>query len=316
VTADVTADRPTDRPTIAQALQAARSAGVARLDALRLLECITGRGRTALLAHDEQPLDGPQAQRWHALLPRRAAGEPLAYLVGGREFHGLWLAVDARVLDPRPDTETLVDWALALLAEGDLPAPRVLDLGTGSGAIALALKQRCPAAEVVAVDLSDAALAVARRNGAALGLAVDWRCGSWFEALATQGRPLATDALASPIEVMSRREAEGGHARERFDLIVSNPPYLAEDDPHLPALQHEPRSALVAADAGLADLRLLVAQAPGWLRPGGHLLLEHGHTQGPAVAAAFAAAPGDWQLPARHQADLAGLCRCTGARRR
>jgi release factor glutamine methyltransferase len=205
--------------------------------------------------------------------------------VGHHEFHGLRLAVRPGVLDPRPDTEVLVDWALALL-DGPLatqPAPAVLDLGTGSGAIALAGASTRGRARVTATDRSAEALAVAQANGLALGLAVEWRAGDWWAAVA--GR--------------------------RFDLVLSNPPYLAEDDPHLPALRHEPREALVAADQGLADLHALADTAGDHLRPGGWLLLEHGHAQGDAVAARLRAAG---FVEVTTHADLAGRPRCTGGR--
>jgi release factor glutamine methyltransferase len=196
--------------------------------------------------------------------------------------------VTPAVLDPRPDTETLVDWALERLqayqAAQSGPAPQVLDLGTGSGAIALALKHRCPAAQVTAVDLSLDAVALARQNGEQLQLAIDWHCGSWFEALS---------------------------AGRRFELIVSNPPYIRDDDPHLPALRHEPRLALTSGADGLDAIRHIVREAPAWLAPGGWLLLEHGFDQAEAVAALLHAA-GFQAID--HRFDLAGHCRCTGAR--
>ncbi|MGY0202023.1 peptide chain release factor N(5)-glutamine methyltransferase [Leptothrix sp. BB-3] len=268
--------------TVAAALAHARAAGLDRIDRDMLLAALLGRDRTWLLTHDDHALDAAQAARWIDWCARRAAGEPVAYLTGWHGFHGLELQVTPAVLDPRPDTETLVDWALDLLA--DRPAPTVVDLGTGSGAIALAIRHRQPAARVVAVDRSAAALAVARGNGERLGLAVDWRHGSWFEPL----------------------------AGERHDLIVSNPPYIRADDPHLPALRHEPLDALVAGEDGLADLRQLIGGAPAHLVDGGWLLLEHGHDQADAVAAQFAAA--GWR-DISHRLDLGGHRRCTGARR-
>jgi release factor glutamine methyltransferase len=186
------------------------------------------------------------------LCARRAADEPVAYLTGQKGFYGLNLQVDARVLDPRPDTETLVDWALERLAGH--PAPRVLDLGTGSGAIALALAHARPDATVLAVDASADALAVARANAERLRLPVQFAQSDWFS------------AVPGP-----------------FDLIVSNPPYIAERDPHLPALRHEPLAALVAGADGLRDLRAIAAAAPTHLVPGGWLLLEHGWDQAEAV---------------------------------
>lgn len=272
-------------PTISQALQAAHAQGLDRLDAQLLMGHVLGRDRAWLIAHDGDPLPDAQAQSFAGLCARRAAGEPLAYLVGEREFHGLTLQVSPAVLVPRPDTETLVDWALEVLA-GDLadrPAPSVVDLGTGSGAIALAMAHRHAAARVEAVDTSLAALEVARANGQRLGLPVVWHLGSWFEPLA--GR--------------------------RFDLVLSNPPYIAADDPHLAALRHEPTQALTPGGDGLDSLRWLAAEAPVHLQPGGWLLLEHGWDQADPVAAmlrdaGFAAVS--------HRRDLAGHRRCTGAR--
>ena len=270
--------------TIAMLLRRAEAAGLARIDAQALLLWALGRtthDRAWLVAHDDQPVPAAIAARFAEGMARRAGGEPLAYITGWREFHGLTLAVDARVLDPRPDTETLVDWALALPA---LPADaRVLDLGTGSGAIALALKKARPRWRLTAVDISPDALAAASANGQRLQLSVHWRLGHWC------------DGLTGP-----------------YDLIVGNPPYVAADDPHLPALAHEPRLALVAGADGLEALRAIAAGAPALLAPGGWLLLEHGHDQAGAVASLLAAAG----LGAiGHRADLAGIDRCTGGRR-
>jgi release factor glutamine methyltransferase len=267
-------------PTIAQALQHARNQSLSRSDAQALLGQLLQRERAWLISHDDQALTPEQLSRWADWVARRAAGVPVAYLTGRHEFHGLSLVVTPDVLDPRPDTETLVDWALELLP-ADRPA-RVLDLGTGSGAIALAIQQQRPLAELSAVDLSPAALAVARGNGQRLGLAVRWLQGSWL----------------APV------------AGERFDLIVSNPPYIAEGDPHLPALLHEPALALTSGADGLDAIRTLVAQARAHLQPGGWLLLEHGWDQADAVAALFAAA--QWTA-ASYRLDLGGHRRCTGA---
>jgi len=272
--------------TIAQALAQAAGQGLARLDAQLLLLHALGRpaqDRGWLLAHDADALDAAAAAAFRRTCERRAAGEPLAYIVGRKEFFGLPLKVDSRVLVPRPDTETLVEWALALLAGEGLPAaPRVADLGTGSGAIALAIKSRCPLARVEAVDSSADALAVARANGAALGLEVQWHRGRWFEPLAG-----------------------------RFELVASNPPYVRAGDPHLAGLAHEPVQALVAGPDGLADLRAIVAAAPGRLAPGGWLLLEHGWDQAADVRALLAAR-GFARVQSR--TDLAGIERCTGGR--
>ena len=275
--------------TVDAALGAARALGVQRLDAHLLLAHVLGRSRAWLLAHGDDALPDAPAAAFHALAARRAAGEPFAYLVGEREFHGLVLAVDAAVLVPRPDTETLVEWALALL-QGELretPAPAVLDLGTGSGAIALALKNACPRARVWAGERSERALAVARANAARLGLDVRFAQGDWWAALA--GDPQAP----------------------AFDLVVSNPPYIADGDPHLGDLTHEPLSALVSDRQGLGDIERIAAGARGPLRVGGWLLFEHGREQSPAVAAILAGS-GFGEVHTR--ADIEGRPRCTGGR--
>ncbi|GAP34863.1 peptide chain release factor N(5)-glutamine methyltransferase [Piscinibacter sakaiensis] len=259
----------------------AQADGLARLDAQLLAAHLLGHDRSWVLTHDEHVLTPAEQAAWRDLVARRLDGEPLAYLVGQREFHGLPLRVDRHVLVPRPDTETLVDWALELLAPQATAA--VLDLGTGSGAIVLALVHRRPGLRAVAVDASAGALAVARGNGQALGLAVDWRQGRWF----------------SPVQSL------------RFDLVVSNPPYVAEGDPHLADLRHEPIEALTAGPDGLADLRAIVADAPDHLVPGGWLLLEHGHDQAAAVAALLR---GRGFAEVGSRADLAGHLRCTGGR--
>jgi release factor glutamine methyltransferase len=237
----------------------ARESGVDRLDAQLLVAHVLGRPRPWVIAHDDAAL-GDKAPVLSALVRRRAGGEPLAYLLGEREFHGLTLRVTPDVLVPRADTETLVDWALALLA--DLRAPRVIDLGTGSGAIALAVKHACPHADVHASDVSEAALAVARGNGRTLGLAVQWHRGSWWQAV------------------------PGG----RFELALSNPPYVAPGDPHLAALHHEPALALTPTGDrgdGLADIERIVGGASARLHPGGWLLVEHGAEQGDAARTLF-----------------------------
>lgn len=264
---------------VRDALAAARTAGLARLDAQRLLSHHLGRPREWLIAHDDEALAADAAAAFAADVQRRAAGVPLAYLTGEREFHGLRLAVTPAVLVPRPETEGLVDWALACAA----PGATVVDLGTGSGAIALALRHARPDLRVSATDASAAALAVARANAAQLALPVEFVEGDWWAPLA--GR--------------------------RFDVAVSNPPYIAGDDAHLAALAHEPRGALTPEGDGLAALRALVGGAPAHLVPGGWLLLEHGFDQAPAVQALLHAAGFD---AVRTQADLAGLPRCTGGR--
>lgn len=255
--------------------------GLDRLDGQLLLLHALGRpltNRAWLIAHDDEGLTPEQQARFEAACTRRVGGEPLAYLVGRQEFHGLDLQVDPRVLVPRPDTETLVDWALDLLPP-DAPW-RVVDLGTGSGAIALAVQHARPRARVEAVDRSEAAAEVARANAQRLGLPVTVRVGHWLDGIA-----------------------------DRFQLILSNPPYVAEGDSHLAALTHEPRGALVAGVDGLDDLRAIVAHAPARLLPGGWLLLEHGHDQAARVRALLEVA-GFAAVQSRR--DLAGIERCSG----
>ncbi|PTT18071.1 peptide chain release factor N(5)-glutamine methyltransferase [Acidovorax sp. HMWF029] len=268
-------------PTLAQALAQAHTLGLARIDAQLLLLHTLARpdaGRAWLLAHDTDAMDEAAHGQFIALCQRRLAGEPVAYLTGRKEFYGLPLQVDARVLDPRPDTETLVDWALEVVTP--LTSPRLLDLGTGSGAIALALQSQRTDAQVLAVDASADALAVAQANARRLGLQVQFQPANWLAGV------------------------EGV-----FDAIVSNPPYIASADPHLAALTHEPLQALASGTDGLDDIRTIVAQAPNHLRPGGWLLLEHGYDQAPAVQALLSS-QGFVQVQSRN--DLAGIARCSG----
>ncbi len=274
--------------TVEQALHLAVTTGpglprLERLDAGMLLLHALGRDpheRAWLLAHGTDELAPSALQNFQSLCAQRQDGMPMAYLLGRTEFYGLPLTITPEVLDPRDDTETLVDWALSLMPPD--AALAVVDLGTGSGAIALALRHERPAAQVWAVDQSPAALAVARRNAEVLGLPVRWLEGNWLSSMP---------------------------ANQRFDLIVSNPPYIAATDPHMPALRHEPRQALVSGLDGLDDIRTLVDQAPGHLKPGGWLLLEHGHDQSAAVQALLRQAGFD-QVQSRP--DLAGIPRCTG----
>ncbi|WP_395698938.1 peptide chain release factor N(5)-glutamine methyltransferase [Aquabacterium sp.] len=270
--------------TIAGALALAARLGAERGDAQQLLAHRLQRPRSWLLAHDDQALPIDLAPRFEAECRQLADDVPLAYLLGEQPFHGLMLQVSPAVLVPRPDTETLVAWALDCLGQAALPTPEVLDLGTGSGAIALAVANAWRAARVTATDVSEAALAVARSNGARLGLAIDTAAGSWWQAV--PGR--------------------------QFDLVLSNPPYIAGDDPHLPALRHEPHLALTPGGDGLDAIRAIVAGAPQALRPGGWLLLEHGWDQADAVRALLRGA-GFAEVQSRQ--DLAGRMRCSGGRR-
>lgn len=275
--------RPTET-TVGAALASARAAGLDRSDAHILLLHALGHephDRAWLIAHDGDALAPEAWAHFHELCEQRRMGVPVAYLTGFREFYGLALRVDERVLDPRPDTETLVDWALELIPAA---APwHVADLGTGSGAIALALAAQRPSADVWATDTSAPAIALARANADRLRIPIRFARGDWCAALGDQ----------------------------RFDLIASNPPYIAEDDPHLQALAHEPRSALVAGPDGLRDLRALCDQAPAHLQPGGWLLLEHGWEQAASVRALLRQA-GFEAVQSRR--DLAGIERCSGGR--
>ena len=267
--------------TLQAALLGAQKHGIDKLDARMLLLHALGKNpldAAWLLAHGQDALKPVQAAAFGAACTRRRAGEPVAYITGQREFHGINLHVDARVLVPRPDTETLVDWALELLA--GQTAPQVIDLGTGSGAIALALQKTRPDAHITAVDNSAGALAVAQANATRLKLPVAFVHSTWLAQVAGT-----------------------------FDLVVSNPPYIADADPHMPALAFEPRNALTAGHDGLDDIRQIITQAPAHLRPQGWLLLEHGYDQAPAVAALLAQA-GFGQVQSRP--DLAGIARCTG----
>ena len=252
------ADEPTVRRALAQS-------GLVPIDAQVLLAHVVGADRAWLIAHAGDPLPRAQADAFFALAKRRRDGEPVAYLTGRREFHGLDLTVTPDVLIPRPETETLVDAVLAQLAP-DRPL-RVADLGTGSGAIALAIAHARPLASVVATDVSAAALAVARGNAARLGIAnVAFLPGDWYDALGDDPGP--------------------------FDAIVSNPPYVAEGDAHLGAgdLRHEPPGALTPGGDGLDAFRAIVAGAPARLSDGGVLAVEHGHDQSDAVRDLFAGA--------------------------
>lgn len=263
--------------TVGAALAAAR--GRVPAAEARLLLChVLGCRATELLAHPERPLAAAAAGCFAGLLARRAAGEPIAYLLGEREFYGRTFQVTPAVLIPRPETELLVE----LGRQVPRSRPRILDLGTGSGCVAISLALELPAAEVVAVDVSAAALALAAANAARLGAEVAFVESDWFAALAGN-----------------------------FDLIVANPPYIAAGDPHLTLgdLRFEPSSALACGADGLDALRRIIAAAPAHLAPEGRLWLEHGYDQGPAVAELLR--QHGYREIASHR-DLAGIVRISG----
>ena len=268
-------------PSISQTIATLQTRGLDLTDSRLLLLHALGQpraGRAWLLAHDTDLVSEAVNTFLQGYVARRLAGEPVAYIVGHKEFYGLNLQVNSDVLVPRPDTETLVDWALNVLEP--TPDARVVDLGTGSGAIALALKATRPALQVEAVDYSHAALAVAQANAQRLGLAVTFSQGSWLS---------GTEGV--------------------FQAIVSNPPYIREDDEHLPALRFEPRQALTAGNDGLDDISTIIDQAKTRLQTGGWLLLEHGYDQAADVRALLEAA-GFANVQSRQ--DLAGIERCSG----
>ncbi len=272
--------------TLAAALNAAKARlqaalalprEAAALEAHVLLGHVLGQGRAYLLARGEEVL-APKAAAWfEALLARRAAGEPVAYLTGKREFFGLELAVSPAVLIPRPETELLVELALEHIPPD--ASSHVLDLGTGSGAVALAIVRHRPRARVCAVDISPAALEVARRNATRLGIgAIEFVQSDWFEGL---------------------------DAAIRYDVIVSNPPYVASTDAHLAQgdVRFEPRSALDGGPDGLQHIARIIAEAPGWLANSGYLLIEHGFADAEKCRALLEAAGFSAVRSAR---DLAG----------
>ena len=267
--------------TLSEAVAAAKKLGVGRLEAQLILLHALGKSpaeRAWLLAHDRDALPTKTETRFVALVVRRAGGEPLAYLTGSIEFFGLTLIVDPRVLVPRSDTETLVEWALEVLPSNG----RVIDLGTGSGAVALAVKHARADVHVSAVDFSADALAVAQGNARALQVDVHFSHGSWLDGVAGQ-----------------------------FDVIASNPPYVAAQDAHLRRLTHEPQQALVSGADGLDDIRTIIAQAPARLLAGGWLLLEHGYDQAQRVRGLLTRA-GFEAVQSRR--DLSGIERCSGGK--
>lgn len=268
-----------------------RHSQLPRAEARRLLACLTGQPLTWFMAHGDDPAGPDIAARFQALAERRRAGEPLAYLLGQQEFYGRPFAVSPAVLIPRADTETLVETALEqllLLRRQRRAVPlSLLELGTGSGIIAITLALEAPDTEVHAVERSPDALAVAQQNAKALGAdRIHWHTGNWWQ------------ALACP---------------RRFDLIVSNPPYIAAGDHHLQQgdLRFEPPQALAAGPDGLDDLRIIIGGAPAHLNPGGWLLLEHGYDQEAPVQALLRDA-GFADVFTRR--DLAGQPRVSGGR--
>ena len=264
--------------TVAEALAAAR-AKLPAAEARLLLGHVLGRSAAWLIAHDDDALGEEALLRFASLAARRAGGEPVAYLTGQREFFGRDFAVSPAVLIPRPETELLVEIVLARLSAG----AKILDLGTGSGCLAISLALELPQSRVSAVDRSEAALAVARGNAEHLGARVRFVCSDWFASL----------------------------SGERFDVIVANPPYIAADDPHLAAgdLRHEPVVALSSGADGLDAIRHIIAAAPGFLAPGGQLWLEHGYDQATAVRTLLA---GTGLADIEQHRDLAGIVRVSG----
>lgn len=268
-------------------LTAAVGRGLARLEVQRLMSHVLGQPRAWLLAHGDERVDDTHRARFEQLIARRLDDEPLAYLLGSESFHDLTFDVSPAVLVPRADTETLVDWALECIALAHRDAAgtlHIVDLGTGSGAIAVTVAARGGDVSMTAVDVSDDALAVARRNAARHGVHVDWQRGSWWVPL--DGR--------------------------RFGLALSNPPYIAAGDAHLPALRHEPTLALVSGAEGLDALREIIEQAPSHLRTDAWLLVEHGFDQGAAVRSLFTDA-GFKHVQTRR--DGRRQERCTGGQR-
>ena len=257
--------------------EALRSSGIDPREARLLLARVTGFSEASVLASPERALPREHEQRFMDAAARRCNGEPIAYILGEKEFYGLRLAVNPAVLIPRPETELLVELALKRAFSN------ALDLGTGSGAIALAVKHERPGARLVAVESSMAALVVAQRNGHALGLNVEWRHGRWF----------------------------GPVRGERFEVIVANPPYVAAGDPHLGDLRYEPSSALVAGVDGLDAMREIIPVARGHLQGGGWLFVEHGLGQDPAVRSLMQTSGLE---EVQTWPDLAGIGRVSGGR--
>lgn len=267
--------------SVTEALHWAQDQGLERLDAqLLLLQalCRDLHDRAWLIAHDQDSLDSGDFCTYEQMVKRRLSDEPLAYITGIKEFFGLELKVDRRVLVPRPDTETLVEWVLELMP-AHASGFRFLDAGTGSGAIALAIRHHRPEATVTASDASEEALQVASQNALALGLPIELRKADWLDGL------------------------------NDFSIIASNPPYIELGDPHLDRLRHEPVTALSSGCDGLDAIRCLVRQAPAALRPGGWLIMEHGYLQAPVVRDLLST---QGFVNVQSRKDLAGIERCSG----
>ena len=287
--------------TLASWMERARQSGLTLLEAQCLMLKAVGQAQSRkvwLYTHDQTLLTFAQSEGFWTDVERRLNHVPLAYITQETCFYGLALTIDERALDPRCDTEILVDWALEILnqplevsahsqnnplstSDFSNRSHRVVDLGCGSGAIALALKANAPSSEVWAVDQSAAALSLTQHNAKALGLDVVVQEGSWLEGVGTT----------------------------QFDLIVSNPPYISPGDPHLRHLVHEPLSALVSADEGMGDIRAIAHQARGHMKPGAWLLFEHGHDQSVRVRETLG---GLGYINIQTRLDLAGIPRCTG----
>ena len=264
-------------------------ANEARILLAHLLEKHYQLPRSALLSRDDMSLDEQAFQEWGSLVSRRVNGEPIAYILGKKGFHNIELQVGPGVLIPRPETELLVEIALAEITKLNKPS-KVLDLGTGSGAIALSIASATPLASLLATDRSAEALAIARQNAAFLNLTdrVQFLQGSWY------------GALVQP---------------DQFEVIISNPPYIANQDPHLTQgdLRFEPESALTDYASGLSCLEIIIAGADQYLKAGGLIALEHGFDQSEAVVGLMKEAG---LIDIQVHLDLAGHCRAASGRKR
>lgn len=276
-----------------------------RLEVRMLLEAVLNQPRTWLIAHDDELLTEQQVQVFYILVARRTAGVPMAYLLGTREFMGLTFCVSPHVLIPRPDTETLVNRAIEVIKLTTQPAQkayRVLDLGTGSGAIAISIALACPDVMVDATDLSAQALATAELNATLLKANVRFVQGDWYQALQNLPNSFPGDGAAQNLEdheaginsMTSNYQKSPLHLPSNaaiYNLIVSNPPYIASQDPHLVEgdLRFEPPQALTDGADGLSALTVIITQAPQWLKPAGQLWVEHGYDQADAVKVLFEA---------------------------